>query len=39
MAIESSALECPMNVPRSEQFPERAKVKVEIVFVDSKLFS
>jgi len=39
MAIETSALECPMNVPRSEQFPERAKVEVEIFFVDSKMFS
>jgi hypothetical protein len=38
-AIETSALECPMNVPRLEQFPEWAKVEVEILFVYSKLFS
>ncbi len=39
MAIETSALECPMNDPRSEQFPKGAKVEVEIFFVETKLLS
>src|SRR5271157_2708517 len=38
-AIETSALECPINTSRSEQFPEWAKVEVEIFIVEAKQLS
>src|SRR5208283_3836034 len=38
-AIETSALECPTNASQSEQFPEGAKVEVEIFIVEAKQLS
>src|SRR5208282_104128 len=38
-AIETAALECPINASQSEQFPERAKVEVEIFTVEAKQLS